>query len=86
VVVALSAANTVRARRLSADMAADPAWQARVYVAKAARVLNDATVLARLARDENLHVALAAMTTPDDAIRALRSDHSGLVRAGGEQL
>jgi len=48
--------------------------------------VNDSTVLATLARDENPNVAIAAMTTPDDAARALASDHSGLIRAGAERL
>jgi cyclophilin family peptidyl-prolyl cis-trans isomerase/HEAT repeat protein len=84
--VALAAVDPARAREGIAGMVADSTWQVREYVAKAARILNDSTVLATLARDGNPNVAIAAMTTPDDATRALRSDHSGLIRAGAERL
>ena len=84
--VALAAVDPTRARAPITTMAADPTWQARTYVAKAARIVNDSAVLATLARDENPNVAIAAMTTPDDATRALRSEHSGLIRAGAERL
>jgi cyclophilin family peptidyl-prolyl cis-trans isomerase len=84
--VALAAVDPARAREGIAGMMADPTWQVRVYVAKAARMVNDSTVLATLSRDEDPNVAIAAMTTPDDATRALRSEHSGLIRAGAERL
>jgi cyclophilin family peptidyl-prolyl cis-trans isomerase/HEAT repeat protein len=84
--VALASVDPARAREPIASMAADSTWQVRVYVAKAARIVNDSAVLATLARDENPNVAIAAMTTPDDATRALRSEHSGLIRAGAEKL
>ena len=84
--VALASVDPARAREPIASMAADSTWQVRVYVAKAARMVNDSTVLATLARDQNPNVAIEAMTTPDDAMRALRSEHSGLIRAGAERL
>jgi cyclophilin family peptidyl-prolyl cis-trans isomerase len=84
--VALALVDPARARDRIRVMAADPTWQARTYVAKAARIANDSAVLAALARDENPNVAIAAMTTPEDATRALGSEHSGLVRAGAERL
>jgi cyclophilin family peptidyl-prolyl cis-trans isomerase/HEAT repeat protein len=84
--VALAAVDPARARDGIAGMVASPTWQVRVYVARAARIVNDSTVLATLARDANPNVAIAAMTTPDDATRALSSEHSGLVRAGANQL
>jgi cyclophilin family peptidyl-prolyl cis-trans isomerase len=67
-------------------MVADPTWQVRAYVAKAARTVNDSAILTRLARDENPNVAIAAMTTIDDATRALGSEHSGLILAGAQLL
>jgi cyclophilin family peptidyl-prolyl cis-trans isomerase len=67
-------------------MMANPTWQMRAYVARAARIVNDTAVLATLAHDENPNVAIAAMMTPEDATRALRSEHSGLIRAGAEHL
>jgi cyclophilin family peptidyl-prolyl cis-trans isomerase/HEAT repeat protein len=82
----LAAIDPARARDGIAAMVADPTWQVRVYVAKAARIVNDSATLAKLARDENPNVAIAAMTTTDDATRALASEHSGLILAGAEHL
>jgi cyclophilin family peptidyl-prolyl cis-trans isomerase len=84
--VALAAVDPARARDRMTAMIADPTWQLRTYVAKAARILNDSTVLAKLAGDKNPNVAIAAMTTPEDAMQALGSEHSGLIRAGAERL
>jgi cyclophilin family peptidyl-prolyl cis-trans isomerase/HEAT repeat protein len=83
---ALAAVDPARARDGIARMVGTPTWQVRVYVAKAARIVNDSGTLAVLARDENPNVAIAAMTTMDDATRALRSEHSGLILAGAERL
>ncbi len=83
--VALASVDPARAREAIASMAKDSTWQVRVYVAKAARIVDDSAVLATLARDENPNVVIEAMA-PDDAIRALRSEHSGLIRAGAERL
>jgi len=84
--VALAAIDPARARDGIARMAADPTWQVRAYVAKAARIVNDSAVLATLAHDENPNVAIAAMTTLDDATRAMSSEHLGLILAGAERL
>jgi cyclophilin family peptidyl-prolyl cis-trans isomerase/HEAT repeat protein len=84
--VALAALDPTRAREAITGMAANPTWQVRAYVAKAARIVNDSAVLATLARDKNPNVAIAAMTTPDDAVWALSSEHSGLIRTGAERL
>jgi cyclophilin family peptidyl-prolyl cis-trans isomerase/HEAT repeat protein len=84
--VALAAVDPAQARDRIKAMVTDPTWQVRTYVAKAARIVNDSTVLATLARDENPNVAIAAMTTTDDATWALSSKHSGLIRAGAERL
>jgi cyclophilin family peptidyl-prolyl cis-trans isomerase len=83
---ALAAIDPARARDRIGAMVADPIWQVRVYVAKAARIANDSATLSRLAHDENPNVAIAAMTTTDDATRALSSEHSGLILAGAERL
>jgi cyclophilin family peptidyl-prolyl cis-trans isomerase/HEAT repeat protein len=83
---ALAVEDPARSRDGIARMVADPVWQVRVYVAKAARIVNDSAVLSRLARDENPNVAIAAMTTTDDAVLALGSEHSGLILAGAERL
>ncbi len=84
--VALAAVDPAQARAATARMQADPTWQVRAYVAQAARILNDSAVLATLARDTNPNVAIAALSTADDATRALASDHSGLILAGAERL
>jgi cyclophilin family peptidyl-prolyl cis-trans isomerase/HEAT repeat protein len=84
--VSLAAIDPAQARGAIADMAKDPTWQVRMYVAHAARMVNDAATLAALARDANPNVAIAAMVTPDDAMRALRGDHSGLILAGAQRL
>jgi cyclophilin family peptidyl-prolyl cis-trans isomerase/HEAT repeat protein len=84
--VALAAVDPAQARTAMAGMLKDPTWQVRAYVAQAARVLNDSEALATLARDANPNVAVAALTTPEDATRAIASDHSGLIRAGAERL
>ena len=67
-------------------MADDTVWQARVAAATAARRLGDAATLARLVRDANPNVIIAALTQPDDAVRSLRSDHAGLVLASAVLL
>jgi cyclophilin family peptidyl-prolyl cis-trans isomerase/HEAT repeat protein len=85
-VVALAVVDPAQARTAMAGMLKDPTWQVRAYAAEAARLLNDSATLGRLARDANPNVAVAALTTPDDAMRAIASDHSGLIRAGAERL
>ncbi len=61
-------------------------WQERAWAANAAKVLKDAEWLAKLARDPEPNVAIAAMSTADDAVRALASTHAGLVLAAAERL
>jgi cyclophilin family peptidyl-prolyl cis-trans isomerase/HEAT repeat protein len=84
--VALAAVDPARARDRTTAMSVDSTWQVRAYAANAARIVNDSTVLATLARDENANVAIAALITPGDARWALKSEHSGLIRAGAELL
>ena len=84
--VSLAAVDQARARVAITGMTTDPRWQVRVYVARAARIVNDTAALATLARDANPNVAIAALTTPEDATRALGSNHSGLLLAGAQRL
>lgn len=84
--VALSKTAPEVARANLTRFVINPVWQARVYAATAARVLGDTATLARLAQDAEPNVAIEAMNTPADAIRALTSTHSGLVRAGALKL
>ncbi len=84
--VALAALDPAQARPHLAAMSKEPVWQLRAQVATAARGVRDSAVLAALAKDSNPNVAAAALTTVDEAIRALRSDHAGLILAGAERL
>ncbi len=84
--VSLAAVDPQQAKRALSGMMTDSVWQVRAWVADAARIVKDSAVLATLAKDPNPNVAINAMTTVDDAIRALRSDHAGLVLAGAERL
>jgi cyclophilin family peptidyl-prolyl cis-trans isomerase len=85
-VVSMAAVDSAQARTAISAMMANKTWQVRAYAAKAARLLNDSAMLATLARDANPNVAIAALTTLEDAMRALRSDHSGLILAGAKRL
>ena len=67
-------------------LAADPMWQARTYAATAARLLKDTATLSRLAADRQPNVASAAMTTGADAVRALSSNHAGLLLMAAQKL
>ena len=84
--VALATVDPATAGPAVRNTASDKRWQARVYAARAAHLLNDSVTLATLARDANPNVAIAALSTPDDAMRALRSNHSGLILAGAGKL
>jgi HEAT repeat protein len=74
------------ARPLLPALAADPIWQVRTYAATAAKLLKDTATLATLAADKQSNVAAAAMTTAADAIRALSSDHAGLLLKAAQTL
>ncbi|MCC7053421.1 MAG: peptidylprolyl isomerase [Gemmatimonadaceae bacterium] len=84
--VALARRDTAAVRRALPGTAGDTVWQARAYAAQAARAIGDSVTLDVLARDSNPNVAAAALRTADDAVRALRSDHAGLVLAGTARL
>jgi cyclophilin family peptidyl-prolyl cis-trans isomerase len=83
---AISVLDASRAAELIPTMIDDSVWQARAHVATAAQRIKDTLSLSRLARDANPNVALAAIWTVDDAVRALRSDHAGLVLTAAEFL
>ncbi|MES2525304.1 MAG: HEAT repeat domain-containing protein, partial [Gemmatimonadota bacterium] len=82
--LAKQAPDSARARVVR--LARSPVWQARTYAVAAARVLGDSATLATLARDREPNVAIAAMRNQDDAMRALGSNHAGLIMAGVDQL
>ena len=78
--------DSIEQRRTIREMAADSIWQVRVAVATAARIANDSATVAALLRDPNPNVIIAAMTSADDALRNLRSDHAGLALASATLL
>lgn len=89
-VVALAKAAPDSARLRARALARSPEWQVRAWAATAARLLADSTTLAALARDTQPNVAEAAITTADDAIRALAQrrspEHAGLLLAAATRL
>ncbi len=84
--VSLALVAPAQAQQLLSTFVTDTVWQVRTYAAAAARTLKDSATLATLARDPHPNVAIAAMHTGDDAVRALASEHAGLVLAGAEKL
>jgi cyclophilin family peptidyl-prolyl cis-trans isomerase/HEAT repeat protein len=84
--VALAKIAPDSARVRVRTLASSPVWQARVYAATAARVLHDSATLRTLASDAEPNVVAVSMTSDDDALRALRSDHSGLIMAAVDWL
>jgi cyclophilin family peptidyl-prolyl cis-trans isomerase len=84
--VSLAKVAPDRAAAVVSRLAASPTWQARVYAANAAKLLKDSATLRALAVDQEPNVAIAAMTTREQAIRALMSDHAGLALAAATQL
>ncbi len=84
--VALARIAPALAQPALAASATSRTWQERVYAATAAKLLHDSATLAALARDNAPNVAIAAMSNTDDALRALSSDHAGLLLAAAAQL
>ncbi len=68
------------------EAATSKIWQERAWAATTAKVLRDNETLALLAKDREPNVAIAAMTTPADALRGLTSTHAGLAFAAAEHL
>jgi len=84
--VALAHVSPEAARERLPKAAAADRWQVRAYAARTAVLLEDAKTLAALARDPSPNVVLEALSTAEDAVRALASDHSGLLFAAAEKL
>ena len=83
---AIAAGDAAAAAPLLAGMLNDPVWQVRAAVARVARIVKDTAALAQLARDTAPNVAIEAITTSEDAVRVLRSEHAGLLLAAAERL
>ena len=84
--VALAAVDPAAAKRAMVPMMTDSVWQVRAWATDVARIVKDSIALATMMKDPDPNVASNAINTVDDAIRALRSDHAGLVLAGAERL
>ncbi len=84
--VSLARVDTSRARSRLSVLATSPIWQARAWAGTAAMIVKDSATLALLARDSAPNVAASALATTDDALRALGSDHAGLVFAAANRL
>lgn len=78
-VFALTFADSARAGDAVRALATSSVWQARAWAARAARRLNDEVLPQRLARDVNANVQVEAITTREEAVRALQADHAGLL-------
>ncbi len=85
-VVSMAKVAPERASAVAQRLARSPTWQARVYAASAATLLKDSATLQALSRDQEPNVVIAAMTTREQALRALASDHAGLALAGATHL
>lgn len=84
--VALAKIAPDSARARVRTLASSLVWQARVYAATAARLLHDSATLRTLASDAEPNVVIAAMTSDEEALRALGSNHSGLIMAAVDRL
>lgn len=84
--VSLAKVAPARAAAMVRRLASSTTWQARVYAANAAKLLKDSTTLRALAMDKEPNVVIAAMTTREQALRALTSDHAGLALAAATRL
>ena len=82
--VSLARVRPTEAKAHLPCFASHDVWQARVYTARAARILEDDRTLEKLRADRHPNVVAAALVTPAHALAALASDHYGLlVRALG---
>ena len=84
--VSLAKVAPGRAPAVVQRLAVSPTWQARVYAANAAKLLKDSATLRALSLDKEPNVVIAAMTTREQALRALSSNHAGLALAAATQL
>jgi len=84
--VSLATVAPSRAHAVVQRLAVSPTWQARVYAANAAKLLQDSVTLRALYADKEPNVVIAAMTTREQSIKALVSDHAGLALAAATQL
>lgn len=84
--VSLAKTDPEAARKRLPKLADHPVWQARTYVATAAKILKDERTLSRLSRENHPNVIGAAMSNPRDGIRALDNPDYGLAHAAAQRL
>jgi cyclophilin family peptidyl-prolyl cis-trans isomerase len=77
--VSLAKTSPSSARKHLQRVADHDIWQARVYAARAAKILGDGNVLKRLVGDSHPNVVAAALVDPKDAVRALGNEDYGLL-------
>ncbi len=77
--VALTRVSPESVKAFLPEFAKHEQWQARAYAVQVARMINDSLTLASLAYDSDPNVASAAIRNVGDAIRALKSNHAGLL-------
>ena len=77
--VSLAKVDAPAAQRELPRFVAHPVWQARVYAARAAKILEDDDALATLRGDEHPNVIKEALLTPHHALEALANDDYGLM-------
>lgn len=80
--VSLARVSPESARRELPPFVSHPVWQARAYAARAAKLIGDSDSLAVLRADLHPNVHADALSTPEEALAALKSgDYGLLVRA-----
>ncbi len=84
--VSLARISPERARKELPRFGTHPAWQARTYAARAAKILGGTESLAKLRMDEHPNVVAEALVTPEEALAALARDDYGLLVTALELL
>jgi len=84
--VSLARISRDATRRQLPRFVSHPVWQARMYAARAAKILGDAESLGKLRSDALPNVVAEALVTRDDALAALATDDYGLLVTALELL
>ena len=84
--VSLARISPDATRRQLPRFVSHPVWQARMYAARAAKILGDAESLGKLRSDALPNVVAEALVTRDDALAALATDDYGLLVTALELL
>jgi cyclophilin family peptidyl-prolyl cis-trans isomerase len=77
--VSLAQVDPAAARRYLPRFVGHPVWQARVYAARAAKLVGDETSLEASRSDSHPNVVAEALETPEQALAALKSGDYGLL-------